>query len=200
MEMWRRLLKPWVIVLASATIALAVLYIAYRLDDPLPPRHFAIAAGIAGTTYDDFARQYARILARDGVELEVRNYSGAVEHFDVLRDDASGVQAAITAFGFTEPRDAEILYSLGGISDSAIFIFYRNAAPITQLAQFRGKRLSIGTPRTTLRRLMLEVLKATGALDVSTHLVDFGGSRLRRVNRCTGRRRDRCSDASNSTG
>ena len=171
--MRRRLSKPLVIVIAWAAIVLASLYVVYRLVDPLPPRHFAIAAGIAGTTYDEFARQYARILARNGVELEVRNYAGAVEHFDVLRDAASGVQAAITTFGFTEPRDAETLYSLGGISDSAIFIFYRNAEPITQFAQFRGKRLSIGTPTTALRSLMLEVLKATGALDDSTRLVDL---------------------------
>ena len=171
--MRRRLSKPLVIVIAWAAIVLASLYVVYRLVDPLPPRHFAIAAGIAGTTYDEFARQYSRILARNGVELEVRNYAGAVEHFDVLRDAASGVQAAITTFGFTEPRDAETLYSLGGISDSAIFIFYRNAEPITQFAQFRGKRLSIGTPTTALRSLMLEVLKATGALDDSTRLVDL---------------------------
>ena len=171
--MRRRLSKPLVIVIAWAAIVLASLYVVYRLVDPLPPRHFAIAAGIAGTTYDEFARQYARVLARNGVELEVRNYAGAIEHFDVLRDAASGVQAAITTFGFTEPRDAETLYSLGGISDSAIFIFYRNAEPITQFGQFRGKRLSIGTPTTALRSLMLEVLKATGALDDSTRLVDL---------------------------
>src|SRR6266498_191205 len=171
--MRRRLSKPLVIVIAWAAIVLASLYVVYRLVDPLPPRHFAIAAGIAGTTYDEFARQYARVLVRNGVELEVRNYAGAVEHFDVLRDAASGVEAAITTFGFTEPRDAETLYSLGGISDSAIFILYRNAEPITQFAQFRGKRLSIGTPTTALRSLMLEVLKATGALDDSTRLVDL---------------------------
>src|SRR6266705_1619123 len=171
--MRRRLSKPLVIVIAWAAIVLASLYVVYRLVDPFPPRHFAIAAGIAGTTYDEYVRQYARVLARNGVELEVRNYAGAVEHFDVLRDAASGVEAAITTFGFTEPRDAETLYSLGGISDSAIFIFYRNAEPITQFAQFRGKRLSIGTPTTALRSLMLEVLKATGALDDSTRLVDL---------------------------
>jgi TRAP-type uncharacterized transport system substrate-binding protein len=171
--MWRRLSKPSVIVLISAAIALAALYLVYRLVDPLPPRRFAIAAGIAGTSYDNIARQYAQILARNGVELEVRNYSGSVEHFAALRDAASGVQAAITAFGFTEPRDAQIMYSLGGISDSAIFIFYRNAEPITQFAQFRGKRLSIGTPSTTLRSLVVEVLKATGALDATTDLVDL---------------------------
>src|SRR5438034_392347 len=102
--MWRRLSKPSVIVLTSAAIAFAVLYLAYRWVDPLPPRHFAIAAGITGTTYDDFARQYARILARDGVDLEARNYASAVEHFDALRDPSSGVQAAFTTFGFTHPE------------------------------------------------------------------------------------------------
>jgi TRAP-type uncharacterized transport system substrate-binding protein len=159
--------------LPSTAIILAVLYIIYRLVDPLPPRHFAIAAGIPGTGYDVFARQYARILARDGVDLEVRNYASAIEHFDVLRDAASPVQAALTTFGFTQPADADMLYSLGGISDTAIFLFYRNAEPITRFTQFRGKRLSIGMPRTALRTLMLDVLKATGALDDSIHFSDL---------------------------
>ena len=171
--MWRRLWKPLVIVLPWTAMVLAVLYIIYRLVDPLPPRRFAIAAGIPGTGYDVFARQYARILARDGVDLEVHNYASAIEHFDVLRDATSPVQAALTTFGFTQPSDAATLYSLGGISDTAIFLFYKNAEPITRFAQFRGKRLSIGMPRTALRTLMLDVLKATGALDDSIRLSDL---------------------------
>jgi uncharacterized protein len=114
---------------------------------------------MVGSGYDNFARQYARILARHGVELEIRN---------LLRDPASGVQAAITTFGFTNLADADMLYSLGGIFDAAIFVLYRNAEPITQFAQFRGKRLSIGMPGTALRSLILQVLKATDALDAST--------------------------------
>jgi TRAP-type uncharacterized transport system substrate-binding protein len=159
-------------VILSTTIVVAALYVTYRLVDPLPPRHLAIAAGIPGTGYDNFARQYARILARDGVDLEVRNYASAIEHFDVLRDAKSPVQAALTTFGFTQPSDAANLYSLGGISDTAIFLFYRSAEPISRFAQFRGKRLSIGMPRTALRTLMLDVLKVTGALDDSISLSD----------------------------
>ena len=171
--MWGRSWKPLVIVLPWAAIVLVVLYIIYRLVDPLPPRHLAIAAGIPGTGYDVLARQYALILARDGVDLEVRNYASAIEHFDVLRDAASAVQAALTTFGFTQPSDAATLYSLGGISDTAIFLFYRNAEPITRFAQLHGKRLSIGAPKTALRTLMLDVLKATGALDDSIRLSDL---------------------------
>ena len=171
--MWRKLSKPLVIVLASATIALAVLYIIYRLVDPLPPHHFGIAAGSVGSGYDNFARQYARILARNGVTLEIRNAAGAVENLELLRDAASGVQAALTTFGFTQPEDADTLNSLGGVYDAAIFIFYKSAEPITQFAQFRGKRLSVGMPGTALRSHILQVLKATDALEASTHLLDL---------------------------
>ena len=171
MEMWSRF--PLFIVIGSAAVVIAAFYLTYRLVDPLPPRHFAIAAGMAGSGYDSFARQYARILARQGVELEIRNSVGAVENLNLLRDPASGVQAAITTFGFTNQADAEMLYSLGGIFDAAIFILYKNGEPISQFTQLRGKRLSIGMPGTALRSLILQVLKATDALDASVHLSDL---------------------------
>ena len=173
MEIWRKSWKPSVLLITWSIIVLAILFITYRLVDPLPPRHFVVAAGIAGTGFDDIGRQYARVLARDGVELEVRNYASSVQHFDALRDAASGVQAAITNFGFTQPQDADTLCSLGGVSDTALFIFTRNAAPIKQFSQFRGKRLSIGMAGTAQRTLMVEVLKATDALDASTRLLDL---------------------------
>jgi hypothetical protein len=167
--MWSRF--PLLIV--TAAIVLAGLYVAYRFIDPLPPRRLAIAAAMSGSGYDTFAKQYARILARHGVELTIRNSAGAVENLDLLRDPASGVQAALTTFGVTRPADENILYSLGGIFDSAIFIFYRSVEPITLFAQFRSKRLSIGIPGSALRLLMLDVLRATDASDGSTNLFDL---------------------------
>jgi hypothetical protein len=171
--MWDSFWGRWIAPIISAAIVVAVLYIAYRWIDPLPPRHFAIAAGATGSGYEDFARHYARILARDGVTLTIRNAVGAVEDLELLRDPGSGVQAALTAFGVSQPHDPDILYSLGGTFDAAIFICYRDAQPITQFAQFRGKRVSIGSPGTALRAMMLQVLKATGALDPSISLLDL---------------------------
>jgi hypothetical protein len=52
--MWSKF--PLFIVIGSAAFVIAALYLTYRLVDPLPPRHFAIAAGMAGSGYDDFAR------------------------------------------------------------------------------------------------------------------------------------------------
>jgi hypothetical protein len=162
-----------VVLLLATAIVFAVVYIAYRWVDPLPPRHFAIAAGPPGAGYDEFARQYARILARYGVELEIRNSAGGVENFDLLRDPTSRVQAAITGFGFAHSNDADTLYSLGAIFDAPIFIFYKDAEPITLFAQFRGKRVSIGKPGTSQQYLMLEVLRVTDALNDSIKFLDF---------------------------
>ena len=82
------------IVISSAAILVAALYVTYRWVDPLPPRHFTIAAGIAGSGYENFARQYARILARHGVELEIRNSAGAVQDLDVRFTPESGHPSA----------------------------------------------------------------------------------------------------------
>jgi TRAP-type uncharacterized transport system substrate-binding protein len=170
-KMWRRV--NLVILISSAAIVFGALYVIYRLVDPLPPRHLVIAASTAGSGYDNAAKRYALILARHGVELEIRHSAGAVEDLNLLRDPASGVQAAFTTFGFTQPADMDILYSLGGIFDAAIFIFYRDAEPITMFAQLRGKRVVMGVPGTALQSLMLDVLKATDALDASEQSVNL---------------------------
>jgi TRAP-type uncharacterized transport system substrate-binding protein len=79
------------IVFLSAVLVVGVLYVSYRLIDPLPPRHFTIAAGGMGSGYENYAKQYQRILGRYGVELEIRNTAGALEDFRLLRDPPSGV-------------------------------------------------------------------------------------------------------------
>lgn len=165
--------KPLLILLIVASAALFGLFVAYRFFDPLPPRTFTMAAGIAGSSYDTFARRYARILARQGVTLEVRNTTTSVENVESLRHPNSGVQAALSTFGFTGPSDAEIIYSLGGVFDAPIFVFYRTPEPITLFAQLRDKRLSIGSPGTALRAHILEVLRVSGVSDVSIQLVDL---------------------------
>jgi hypothetical protein len=142
-------------------------------QDPLPPRHLVIAASTSGSGYDNIAKRYAIVLARHGVELEIRHSAGAVDDLNLLRDRSSGVQAALTTIGFTQPADMDVLHSLGGIFDAAIFIFYRGPEPITTFAQLRGKRLGMGVPGTALQSLMLDVLKATDALDASKQLVNL---------------------------
>jgi TRAP-type uncharacterized transport system substrate-binding protein len=167
------MLQRLLLVALPAAAVLAIFYVVYSLVDPLPPRRLVIGAGIAGSGYDNFARRYARVLARDGIDLEIRNTAGAVENLDLLRDPASKVQAALTTVGFAQPGDSDHLASLGGVFDAPIFVFYKSAERVTQFAQLRGKRLAIGTAGTSIRPLILQVLKAGGAADAPTRFVDM---------------------------
>jgi hypothetical protein len=65
---WLSELGPLAFVLSWAAIVFAFIYIGYHWIDPLPPRRLSIAAGAVGSTYDNYARQYAGILARNGVQ------------------------------------------------------------------------------------------------------------------------------------
>ena len=56
------------------------------------------------------------------------------------------------------------------------FVFYKSAEPITQFGQFRGKRLSIGLPGTSLRFHVTEILKAADVTDV--RFVDLDNAEL----------------------
>jgi TRAP-type uncharacterized transport system substrate-binding protein len=173
MRIWRRFPASSVAVFSAAALVLAVLYLGFRILDPVPPSRLVLVAGAAGSRYDEFARKYAQVFARQGVTLEIRHAAGALEGLAQLRDANTGVQAALTAFGFTEPGDGETLASLGGVYDAPLFVFYRGAEPMTRFDQLRGKRVSIGMPGTALRPLVRSVLQETQALDASTQLVDM---------------------------
>src|SRR5262249_10827199 len=133
-RVWLSELSPLVFVLFWAVIALAFIYIGYRWIEPLPARRLSIAAVALAATYDNDARLSGGILTRHTVPLNVRNSVGGIENLHHLRDPASGVQAALSSFGPTESDDPETFKSLGGIFDAPIFIFYRNAQPITQFS------------------------------------------------------------------
>ena len=135
----------------SAFILVSVVYVVYFLVDPLPPKRFVIAAAASSSGYDAYARQYQKILAHNGVTLEIRNSAGALENLSLLRDASTGVQAALTTFGSVDDADANDLYSLGGTFDTPFFIFFRSPEPITSFSQFQGKRLAVGPPGTALR-------------------------------------------------
>ena len=166
---WPR--SPLVVAIASAAIVLAVLYVAYRFVDPLPPRHLAIAAGMAGSGYDNFARQYARILARYGVELDIRNSAGAVKDLELLRDPSSRVQVALITFGFRP---------IAHVHKGPSFPVMRASLPrqrylgqLTNLLRCRGF-----PPRATLKSEHRQ--RSEQKLQLSVHLFAEGASELLR--------------------
>jgi TRAP-type uncharacterized transport system substrate-binding protein len=85
-----------------------------------------LPTGAPGSAYEAFARQYAKILKRSGVELKLMPSTGAVSD-----DDQS-------------PE----LISLGTLFYEPLWVFYRSGLKVTsRLDAFHGKRVAIGPER-----------------------------------------------------
>jgi TRAP transporter TAXI family solute receptor len=130
-----------------------------------PPRHIVIATGGPTGAYYGFGKEYEKLLAKDGITVEVRSTQGSPENLKLLTDDSSGVSVAIVQSGVVTPEQAQHLYALGSLYREPLWIFYRDSEgskPLHLVSELKGKRLSIGTPSSGTRVTALEILKANG--------------------------------------
>ncbi|MGH6611084.1 MAG: TAXI family TRAP transporter solute-binding subunit, partial [Burkholderiaceae bacterium] len=57
-------------------LALALLWLAYLILDPTPPRSVVLATGSEQGAYAEFGKRYAAELARFGIKVELRSTAG----------------------------------------------------------------------------------------------------------------------------
>ncbi len=115
----------------AVVIVAGLLWIAYVLIDPTPPKHVVMAAGVDGSAYQDFAERYRAILARHGIDLEIRTTEGSMQNLHGLATTRSDADVAFVQSGTTnEDRiaDRRGLVSLGSLFVEPVWIFYREAA------------------------------------------------------------------------
>ena len=154
-------------------LALVLLVIAYWLLNPTPPRHMVLATGAERGAYAEFGARYAKLLAAEGIKVELRTTQGAVENLSLLRDPHSGVDAAFVQGGVESPEQAvegadEGLTSLGSLFYEPVWLFYRedsarrllNQPTLSSLAQLKGWRVQGGTDGSGARLLLRQLLEA----------------------------------------
>ena len=167
-----------------ALLALVLLAGAYWLLNPTPPRHMVLATGVERGAYAEFGARYAKLLAAEGIEVELRATQGAVENLALLRDPRSGVDAAFVQGGADQAGrddDARDLASLGSLFYEPVWLFYREDAArrllkqpeLTSLAQLARWRVEAGTDGSGTRQLLQLLLEANEVkLDALTLLAD----------------------------
>src|SRR5476651_538833 len=96
-------------------LAIVALAIAYNYVNPAPPSHIVISTGDGEGDYQIYAKQYKEILKEDGVDLEIRTSSGAVENLQRLQDPKSDVEVGFTQDGLGSPDNAPDLSSIGSL-------------------------------------------------------------------------------------
>lgn len=117
----------------------AALWVAWWLLEPIPARRaLVIATGPEQSAYEAFGVRYLPPLAARRVQVVLRPTAGAAENLDLLRDPASGVDAAFVQGGVDPPAQGwSGLVSLGSVAVEPLWVFYRRAS-VAQLGLPRG--------------------------------------------------------------
>jgi TRAP transporter TAXI family solute receptor len=164
-----------------AALVIGVLWASAQFLKPGPPRHIVLASGSESGIYHQYALRYQEILARQGVKVDIRMTGGAGDNLRALLDRKSGVDVAFMQGGVATFPEADGLVMLASLYYEPLWIFYHDAATLTQINQLRGKRIAIGIAGSGTRALAAQLLAASGLTDASgagrgsTEIVALGG-------------------------
>lgn len=153
-------------VTAGPPMLLAVLlcFIAYRLIDPSPPARVTMSTGQENSAYEEFAKKYAKALAKHHIDVVLKRSLGSQENLQRLQDPASGIDIAFVQSGSTEQANAERggLVSLGSLFTEPVWLFFREGRNITQLTQLKGLKINVGPEGTGVPGLFRKLLSVNG--------------------------------------
>jgi len=157
--------RDLLITVGPAALLVALLcVVAYKLIDPLPPRHVTISTGQENSSYDAFGKRYAKALAKYKIDVALKPSLGSRENLQRLNDRNSGVDIAFVQSGSTDQAEAEQrgLISLGSLFTEPIWLFYRDGRDITQLNQLKGLKVNVGPVGTGVPQLFKKLLEVNG--------------------------------------
>ncbi|WP_295447288.1 TAXI family TRAP transporter solute-binding subunit [uncultured Thiodictyon sp.] len=160
--------------LPTLSVLVLCFYAAKPFIRPPTPSHIVISTGGNTEDYFAFAQNYARILGRNGITLEVRSSTGSAHNLAQLLDPRSDVDIAFLRGGLNhaqvegEKAPAATLAMLGTIGYEPLWVFYRHRRPLDHLAQLKGKRLAVGPPGSETHKLAAPLLDANGLNDRQT--------------------------------
>jgi TRAP transporter TAXI family solute receptor len=149
-------LGPTVVLVAAACIA------AWLLVDPAPPRQVVLATGQENSAYEQFGRQYAGELAKQGIKVTLMRSLGSQDNLQRLAEghaDIGFVQSGSTNEAQAERRG---LVSLGSLFTEPVWLFLRQPVKVDKLTQLRGLRINLGPEGTGVPRLFRQVLAVNG--------------------------------------
>jgi len=157
-------------------ITAIVIVAAYWYVRPAPPNTITILSGPTGSIFQRTAEKYRKILARNGVKLQILPSEGSVDNLKKLNDPAVRVDVGFVQGGVSTGISLEKLVSLGSVFHEPLAVYYRGAVPMDRFSGLTGKRLAIGREGSGTHALALILLKANGIEPGGeTTLMDLGG-------------------------
>lgn len=154
-----------------AALGVVVFLLGLKFVDPAPPRRLTLAAGMKGGAYEAFGEKYKAYLAREGIQLEVRQTSGSIENLQLLKEGAADIAFSQTGVGNVEENPN--FRSIASLGFEPLWIFYKGAE-IKKLTDLRQRKIAIGDSLSGTNALMRRLL-ADNAMENDTGLELIGG-------------------------
>jgi uncharacterized protein len=152
-----------------ALVVLVGFIVTYQYVGAPPPKVVRIATGANNGAYYTFAQEYSRLLADDGITLEIVPTAGSVENLQLVKNGE--VSLALIQGGSATEDDKERLRSLGSLFLEPVWIFTRNQSGIKRFLELKGKRVSIGVEGSGTHLLATQLLAAAGIAETNTRLI-----------------------------
>jgi hypothetical protein len=138
------------------------------------PIVLVIGGGPEGSNFERHAESYKKILARNGIKLQIVPTRGSAEN--LLKLSERKVDIAFVQSGVTRETGTDDIVSLGTMFRQPVSIFYRSDAEFTRLAEMAGMRIAIGRQGSGTQFLALALLKGNGIEPGGkTELLDLEG-------------------------
>jgi len=145
------------ILIVGALISAAILL----FMNSATPNTITLASGPSGSSFQTYAEKYKKILARQGVTLNIVATEGSMDNLKRLSDPKSKIDVGFVLGGEVKDTNIDNLFSLGSINYQPLMIFYRGATK-NFLSEFKGLHLDIGQEGSGTHTLALTLLKANG--------------------------------------
>jgi hypothetical protein len=161
-------LVAFAFVMASVSLVLVYFF-------PAPPSTITLATAFKGSSFDYYGQRYRERLARDHVNLELKETAGAVENLELLQDPQSGVDAAFIAGGISNSKHAPGLLSLGTIYNNPFWTFYHFSQQIEHLPQLKSKRIAVGPVGSATRQTAERIFSLAGVSESTATFLPIAG-------------------------
>jgi TRAP transporter TAXI family solute receptor len=141
-------------------VSVVAIWAAFWFVRPAPPDTITITTGPEGSVFQTYAKRYQKILARNGVKLQILPSQGSLENLRRLNDPSFRVDVGFVQGGVASGMNVESLVSLGSMFNQPLAIFYRSGVRLNLLSDLKGKRVTIGEEGSGAHVLALALLKA----------------------------------------
>lgn len=142
-------------------VALTATVAVFAFIHSAAPNTITITSGPQGSSFSRNAEKYKKILAREGVTLNIVPSEGSTENLQRLSSAHPTVDVGFVLGGEVRGTKIDQLMSLGSVNYQPLLIFYHGEIRHL-LSEFKGAKIDIGPEGSGTRLLALALLQANG--------------------------------------